>query len=115
MDTMEWTEVSPLPEPTINATVVANKDFIYVLAGFQKYGYNFSNAAYSCSFSELIGSNAEDDEVWDTLPDVPSDAATATVMHDTLVAVGGWSPGRQDTPMKNLFAYSPSDKAYVLF
>ena len=45
---VEWTELSCLPNPT-NATVVAIRDTIYVLAGFQKYGYNFSNGAPSAS------------------------------------------------------------------
>ena len=107
---MEWTQLSPLPEPTCNASIVAIEDTVYVLAGFSKSGHNFANAAYSCSFSELLKSTPDDDEIWDTLPNVPSDAATATVMCDALVAVGGWSPGRQDTPMKTLAAYSPSEK-----
>ena len=109
-DTMEWTEVSPTPEPTCNASLAIIGDTVYVLAGMKAQGHNFSNAAYTCSFSELIKSTPEDDEVWDTLPTVPSDFAVATVMCDTLVAVGGWSPERQDTPVKNLVAYSPQAK-----
>ena len=109
MDSMQWMEVSPLPEATSNASVAIIGDNVYVLAGMKTKGNYYSNAAYSCSLTALIKSSPTDEDIWETLPPVPSDAATATVMCDTLVGVGGWTTGRSD-PVKTMIAYSAEAK-----
>lgn len=112
MDTMQWTEVSPLPEDTSNASVAIIGDTVYVLAGMKAKGSVYSNAGYSCSLTVLVKSTPQDDEIWESLPALPVDATTAGVMCDTLVAIGGWTPKRTD-PVKTMHAYSADAKKYV--
>ncbi len=107
MDSMQWMEVSPLPEPTSNPTVAIIGDSVFVLAGEKQKGN--SNEVYSCSLTALIKSSPTDEEVWDVLPPAPQDSATATVMSNTLVGVGGWTKGRSE-PVKTMVAYSAENK-----
>lgn len=109
MDSMQWTEVSSLPEPTCNATVAIIGDSVFVLAGMKAKGNYYSNAAYSCSLTALIKSSPSDEDIWEVLPPVPQDSATATVICNTLVGVGGWTSGRTEA-IKTMVAYSTEAK-----
>jgi len=109
MDSMQWTEVCPLPEATSNATMVIIGDSVFVLAGMKVKGNYYTNAAYTCSLSSLVKSSPTDEDIWEVLPPVPQDSATATVICNTLVAVGGWINGRTE-PVKNMVAYSSESK-----
>ena len=109
MDSMQWTEVCPLPEATCNATLAIIGDNVFVLAGMKAKGSSYSNAAYKCSLTSLVKSSPTDEDVWEVLPPVPQDSATATVVCNTLVGVGGWVSGRTE-PVKAMVAYSSEAK-----
>lgn len=112
-ETMEWSTVSPLPEPVVHASAAVAGGKVYVLNGEDARG-NQSAIAFSCSVSELLESS-DSASIWKKLPDAPVARAAITNLFETPVAFGGWQGSHKAIPQQTIHAYSDEkDKWNVL-
>jgi hypothetical protein len=127
LDTYQWYVTDPLPINCSNmAAYSIGEDTCYLLGGYTP-AWRCINNAFSASFDDLfrrakpitIGNPTTDTEssgssAWKTLPSTPNYQPTvATVLTDTLVAMGGWDTSQGRVAKTEIHMYSPSTNSWV--
>jgi len=99
-----WSKVAPLPEPLQEISAATVKGRIYVVGGI-----NTKNEATKLVYRYDPAKNA-----WERLRDLPDyrHHMPLVVLHDTLYAIGGYSPPNF-TPVKMVLAYDEDHDVWI--
>ena len=104
-ETQQWSTVSSLPQPLIEASATVCGDSIYLVGRDHHRGFH-TNSVFTCSLSALqsrtIVPLAGNCSVWNTINDLPLKSSTC-VLNGQLLAVGGKD---QERGTDNIYAYN---------
>ena len=129
LDTYQWYMTDPLPITCSNmAAYSIGEDTCYLLGGYTPAS-RCINDVFSASFEDLLcnataatignptidtASNSSRGSAWKVLPNTPNYQPTvATVLTDTLMAMGGWETQQGRVVKTEIYMYSPSTNSWV--
>ena len=131
LDTYQWYVTDPLPISCSNmAAYSIGEDTCYLLGGYTP-AWRCINNAFSASSDDLLRNATavtisadtasssssryqQSGSAWKILPDTPNYQPTvATVLTDTLVAMGGWETQQGRVAKTEVHMYSPSTNSWV--
>lgn len=87
----QWSEVASLPHPadTLSCTFASSQ--LYLMGGSR------DRHTYTCSIHQLLANSATPSEVWQQLPDTPTQSPSGIVIDNQLLAVGGFDEKGTDS------------------
>ena len=107
-ETHQWRILVPLPEPLVNASIVACGSQLLVLGGRERMN-KASKSVYTCSLEALL-SYQLNVYVWQKIADLPLSESTCVSLHGRVLAIGGVNAANQSA--KSVYMYEQATNSW---